>query len=292
MILSDFVLLRRRNQVWSESGIDSRQHSPDKKYFDAYPYTVEYRYNSRGFRDAEWPISIDELKNSIWCFGDSFTAGIGSPIDHTWVSILQKQTGIRCINVSMDGASNEWIARKINRVLEEINPQWIVVQWSYLHRTESSHTELPEEDLRIFELPYISTDNQLNNFRNIRASISNTTTVIVESCIPKCVMIHYYPFEIKDKINQIKGSDWPDVINMSYDEVIAIDKTISDELKNFKIYKELVEYFKYKDLFLAVDLENLEVKQIDFARDQYHYDHLTAGRFVDSIIGRFTTSSS
>jgi hypothetical protein len=104
--------------VWSESGMDSKEGCRNKQHFDSYPYAVEYRYNSRGYRDSEWPPTIEELKQCIWCVGDSFTVGLGSPLAHTWVNILQQRTGIRCINVSMDGASNEWMIRKINRILQ------------------------------------------------------------------------------------------------------------------------------------------------------------------------------
>ena len=233
-MLFDFILLSRRNQVWRESGLDSQKKCLDRKHFDSYPYSVEYRYNSRGFRDAEWPKSFEELKNSIWCFGDSFTVGIGSSVEHTWVNILQRRTGIRCINVSMDGASNEWIARKINRVLEEINPQWIVVQWSYLHRTESSNTNLIDESRQIYHLDNLSEEHQIDNFKKIRSGIKDTTVHIIESFIP-------------ESITPLNGPT------------------------------EFIE---------------LEIEQIDFARDGHHYDHLTAGKFVDSIIGQFKLVSS
>ena len=55
MILPDFILPSRQNQVWDESGLDSYAACLDKKHFKSYPHKVEYRYNSRGFRDTEWP---------------------------------------------------------------------------------------------------------------------------------------------------------------------------------------------------------------------------------------------
>ena len=70
MNLSDFILTTKQNQILTESAPDCRQHCLDRKHFDTYPYTIEYRYNSRGFRDNEWPDTIEELKNCIWCFGE------------------------------------------------------------------------------------------------------------------------------------------------------------------------------------------------------------------------------
>lgn len=290
-MLSDFILHSRRNQRWNESGLDSRQKCFDRAHFDSYPYAVEYIYNSRGFRDTEWPTAIEELKNAIWCFGDSFTVGLGSPLEHTWVNILQQQTGFRCINVSMDGASNEWIARKINRIVEEINPQRIVVQWSYLHRTESNNAGLTDEARRKEFLDDVSTKFQLTNFKQIRSTLRLSTTEILESFIPGSIQPSYQSASaFKTKINELRGSDWPDLTTMSLSEFNAIDKKILNEIKSFKIYDELVEYITCNSLFS--DLENLEIKQLDFARDHHHYDYLTAGKFVDSIIERFNLSSS
>ena len=137
MILSDFILHSRVNAVWQFSGMDSIEECRDKKHFKNYPYKVEYVYNSRGFRDTEWPESLEELKNAIWCIGDSFTVGLGSPLEHTWPYLLQQQTGRRCINVSMDGTSNEWIARKGISLVNTISPDIVIAHWSYTNRRES-----------------------------------------------------------------------------------------------------------------------------------------------------------
>jgi hypothetical protein len=289
VILSDFILFSRQNKILIESGIDSRQYCKDQKYFDTHPHTVEYRYNSRGFRDNEWPDSIEELKNCIWCFGDSFTVGLGSPIEHTWVNILQQKTGIRCINVSMDGASNAWIARKINRVSDEINPRLIIVQWSYLHRTENKNISLSDEDRRIAYSDNISINYQFDNFKNLQGSINNKSAQIVESIIPNALPIYHHN-QYKEKINILKGTDWPELIDITLDGFTAIDKSIKKELKNFGILTSIIEYLKYKHLIDTVDC--IFVEQIDFARDGHHYDYLTAGKFVDSIMERISTFSS
>ena len=106
MILPDFVIPNRANRTLLETGIDSLEQCNNKKWFINYPYSVTYHYNSRGFRDTEWP---EDLNLAIWCFGDSFTVGLGNPTEHTWPYILEKETGIRCINISLDGASNDWM---------------------------------------------------------------------------------------------------------------------------------------------------------------------------------------
>lgn len=134
MILPSFLLRFTANQKFKESGIDSLEFCIDSAHWLSYPYAVEYNYNSRGYRDAEWP---EDLDNVIWCFGDSFTAGIGVPFSHTWPQILSRLTERRTINVSIDGASNNWIARKLQELSREIQPQTVIIQWSFAHRREA-----------------------------------------------------------------------------------------------------------------------------------------------------------
>ena len=82
-----------------------------------YLHPITYNYNSRGFRDQEWPDSMTELREATWCVGDSFTVGLGSPVTHTWPNVLQQTLQKKTINVSMDGASNNLIARKVLKIL-------------------------------------------------------------------------------------------------------------------------------------------------------------------------------
>jgi len=146
MILPDLVLSTRANQHWQFSGMDSLEDCMGKKHFKSYPHAVDYVYNSRGFRDSEWPEDIDQLTHAIWCVGDSFTEGLGSPAEHAWPFLLQNQTNMKTINVSMDGASNAWIARRTVDILTEINPKYIILHWSYLHRREISQQEIWEKE--------------------------------------------------------------------------------------------------------------------------------------------------
>jgi hypothetical protein len=299
MILPDFILTSRQDKLWTESGFDSLKNCFNKDYFKSYPYTVEYNYNSRGYRDAEWPKTIDELKHCIWCVGDSFTVGLGSPLAHTWVNILQQRTGVRCINVSMDGASNEWIVRKINRIIEEINPQQLVVQWSYLHRGEKTDFSLSDERRRMgYALGNMTPLEQLMHFTNLQASIKNSTTQIVQSVIPRGIPVLTHD-QYKEIINRLKGANWPDLLDITIDQFDSIDTAVKKELENFEVFDAIINYLESKESSsqFSGPLYNVEqscilVDQIDFARDSHHYDHLTAGKFVDSVINRFNIASS
>jgi hypothetical protein len=291
MILSDFILLSRQNDTLTDSGLDSKQNCIDQKHFDSYPYAVEYRYNSRGFRDDEWPTSVEELKNCIWCFGDSFTVGVGSAIDHTWVNILQQRTGIRCINVSMDGASNDWIARKVNRVIETIQPTNIVIHWSFLHRGESPNDHLIDEHRKIFDTNVFEKD-QFNNFKKNLVSVEqyNKEVNIIHSLIPLASEI--FEMSIDEIWNLIKGFHWPGPPEVS-EEFDLIRTDIVRELQRWNLYDRVKWVLAFNELFAELaDRFIPHFDKLDLSRDGFHYDRLTANNFVDSIIGRLNVSSS
>jgi hypothetical protein len=173
-------------------GLDTVADCLDKQYFKNYPYAVEYKFNSRGFRDTEWPDS--NLSECIWCVGDSHTVGMGIPREHTWSYLLQEKTKTRTINVSMDGASNTWIARKASSIIESIKPKNIIIQWSYLHRRERFSIRLSDEDRRLWHADdfFDLEANIISTFSNIEQvnNIAKTQGVnIIHTFIPHCVSL-------------------------------------------------------------------------------------------------------
>ena len=191
-VLHDLVLHRRQNQVWQFSGIDCREHCVDLKHFLNYPHPIEYRYNNRGFRDSDWPTSIDELKQAVWCVGDSFTVGIGIPLNHTWPFILAQRLGKRTINISLDGASNDWIARRITDIKREIDPGWFVVQWTFVERRENPDTSLSDEDRRNQSIQY----TELENIANLQLCVESVDAAnVIHSTIP-----HFSGYQASQKL--------------------------------------------------------------------------------------------
>ena len=248
MILPNFVLTTRQNQVWSTSGLDSLEECVSKSFFNHYPYEVSYKFNSRGFRDEEWPETVEELRNCIWCFGDSFTVGMGCPYDSIWTKKLEKITGIRTINISMDGASNEWISRKVLRVIEEIDPKLMIIHWSYFDRREDPDTSLIDEDRRISLLS--NKDYQSNkNIKVLSENLKNTLR-----CIKKVESLNHHKV-IHSIIN--------DEIN-SYP--FPTRKTIHNSVES--IAKHYIPF----------------IDKVDYARDGHHYGIQTSELFVDKVV--------
>jgi uncharacterized membrane protein len=278
MILPDFILYSRINQHWHYTGIDSYDECSDKKHFKSYPYNIDYVYNSRGYRDQEWPDTLEELRESVWCIGDSFTVGLGSPLEHTWPYCVNQQLNKRTINISMDGASNYWIVRKAVDIINKIKPKLIIVQWSYINRAELNDSTLSDEARRQHFLDISLNDIELgNNFVKLVQKLESTkqNTGIIHSFIPDFGIAN----NIQETWGQIAGPDWP-AVPATLDEFNNLGVGVVDELtNNFKLYDMFNLYYR---LFHNIKYVP-EIHPIDLARDGHHYDILTAKKFAISV---------
>jgi hypothetical protein len=124
-------------------GMDSYEKCYNKQHFKNYKKEIIYQYNSRGFRGAEWP---EDLSDVIWCVGDSFTVGIGQPVEEAWPQLLEKKTGKRCLNLGEDGCSNDSIALRIQEIYKLYNPKLIIAMWSFLHRRRVNGKNIHYDD--------------------------------------------------------------------------------------------------------------------------------------------------
>jgi hypothetical protein len=278
MILPDFVLPSRINQIWSCSGIDSLELCMDKKHFEAYPHDITYNYNSRGYRDTEWPNDLEELQSAIWCVGDSFTVGLGSPIAHTWPWILQQATQRRIINVSMDGASNMWMARKSLDIVNKIKPAHLIIQWSYISRRENTIDALLDKAWQEF-------------YKNV-----------ADPGWPACTRLNIdqLPKKILEEIAQVHGKWQPD-IDDEMRRLMTINCTVDDDIKNTldcigslnqakstQIIHSFIPNFvppTHRGVVESqiVGLVISEIQYLDLARDGHHYDIATSREFVQQV---------
>ena len=287
MILPDIVLLPLANCCLQSTGIDSLDRCPDKQYFANYPYEVNYEYNSRGFRDTEWP---DDLTDVIWCIGDSFTVGVGSPLGHTWPHILSKATSRRTINISMDGASNNWIARKASRILSLGNVTPIIIHWSYIARRESKDP--------------VSLDSQFKKWYDSVKDpgwpdcppVNLIHTVLNSNII---LELTYQHVGFKNSISSLlHDSDL--ARRLQYDPTASdtddVDNLITcmQDIENIKGNNTVVHSFipdfcpitSSERLLERVPSTNviLPFRRLDWARDRHHYDIKTSTSFVDKIL--------
>lgn len=282
MLLPDLILPSRINQHWEYSGIDHIDHARDRQHFLDYPYPVEYVYNSRGFRDQEWP---DDLEDCIWCFGDSFTAGVGSPFSHIWPQVLQRKTNRRTINISMDGASNDWISRKIKYLLEEIRPRNIVILWSYFERRERPDPSMTDEQRRM-QVPALTDQDyqdNLTHFQQLTAWMqTDTRSNFINAMIPE----HYiFDADIAQRAwDDLRGIDWPRSVPRSQEEFQKLPQWILQEINDLHRDNKIKEMIRYCSVSDQIPNFLGTVPKIDLARDGHHFDVGTSDWFTDRII--------
>ena len=181
-LLPDLYLATRANACWDRTGVDDPRHCRDAGAWHHHE-EILYEFNSRGFRDREWPDDLLSLQSCLWCVGDSYTVGIGQPSREIWCQQLERLTMLPTINVSMDGASNAWIARRARQILTEVRPRILILHWSFTHRREDSRQDLPDELRRIWHSAHEDDDG---DFRQHIVGIEglDTSTRVIHSTIP------------------------------------------------------------------------------------------------------------
>ena len=296
MILPDLCLPSRINRRCQFTGINSYHACRDKQYFLQYPHEVVYHFNSRGFRDREWPFMLQDLQESVWCVGDSFTVGIGQPFDHIWPQVLQRAIGRRVINISMDGASNDWIFRKALQVLDVVNPIKVICMWSYTHRRELANPTLDDESRRL-HTSHATPSQDLEHWLQLMNMLQHRYADQVINCtIPE-----FHPvYQIAEIWQSVKDNSWgscPKNLHEFYD----LDDHIQHELQHVhQCFDLMLDTYKMADAGCAV-LQHVAPTQskvimtnqpLDWARDHHHFDILTAEWIVDQILNHIDQTNA
>jgi hypothetical protein len=182
----------------------------------------------------------------------------------------------------MNGASNEWIARRAAQVIEAINPTDVVIHWSYLWRGESPNTTLSDAD-RMIAINLTDGVDMASNFLSLVTSLDDkfASTNIIYSCIPGFSTLNKVSAE--EKWAMIKGGDWP-AMPMTHDEFSLLPPNILKELKRFDIDDKFEGFVMLNDMAANMPQWIKEFEILDFARDYHHYDKLTSEYFVSEIM--------
>lgn len=298
-MLSNFIWWSHRNFHDQTDGMDTASDCMNSEHFKNYPWPVEYCHNSRGYRDAEWPDTVQELEQAIWCIGDSFTVGYGAPSAHTWPVILQQQTRRRCINVSLNGASNEWIVRKITDLVKEIRPLIIVVHWTYTHRRELAEFNLPQVANLHWKIFY----NKIRDpaWPDVDLQDFHTLPDFIKQEIQD---IHYKPGLDKFNFDSVDTAIYDDdrvshysagaTVRDDTDNLLACVATAESlaQQHGARLIHSFIPRFAtaVESTKIMQKMQELKVKfvpelvQVDRARDGLHYDVKTAENLVQQVI--------
>ena len=99
---------------------------------------INYRYNSHGFRTAEFDRPFDAV-----CFGCSFTMGTGVHSQDTWPEQLAAITELTVANLGHAGSSNDTAVRFALHYLPLLRPRYAVWLQTDQHRIELLDDTVP-----------------------------------------------------------------------------------------------------------------------------------------------------
>jgi hypothetical protein len=271
--------------------MDCLAECKDKNHFRQYPDPVVYQYNSRGFRDAEWP---DDLKNSIWCVGDSFTVGLGTPFEYIWPQVLQKKTRKRTINLSMDGASNNWMARRAADVLTIVQPSTMIFMWSYVERREDDFNLVLQQKWESFYLqvrdPSWPSVNRIEDFAQLPYEIRQELRT-QHVCGPYLAISEdLSSIAPQHNIDELLRMQLPDATDSDHERNFTeCLKILSDANVCTKLIHTFIPDFATvnQHQYLAQLNTNAVIPPfpiLDWARDHHHFDRKTSDWLVTQLM--------
>lgn len=167
-----------KNQTRLNLSTDCLEECGHKEFYQNYSKQIDYKFNSKGFRDYEWPKKLSDV---IWCVGDSATLGVGQPFLETWPQVLQNRLKKRCLNISSCGASNDTIALRALEIIKKMKTKKIIIMWTFLHRRRKDN-----EDVHIDKHDF-GIINDLKNFSKNFHSINEKLPKAIHLIVPKAL---------------------------------------------------------------------------------------------------------
>ena len=211
----------------SALGLDSPDHCFDQKHYKQYPQ-FEYKFNSLGYRTVD---PTTWTGKEILVLGDSFTLGLGCSAEDIYTSQLEKTLNYPVLNFSLNGASNDWINRKLGQLLEFFDPPAVVVHYTFSHRRECPREDWFDDERTMCD-PLPSAAENYNNWHENFKSICNQNCNVVHSFITDW---HPEPVSYDNKmIPPIKKIDLArDGFHYGPRTHQAITNLLADELRQF-----------------------------------------------------------
>lgn len=93
----------------------------------------EHKYNSQGFREGEKPPQQDDTDHLVMGIGDSFTEGVGTHCDSTWLRFFEREINtrsnckIRTFNAGAKGSDVFFEYLLLEKLLQQYHPNTVVL---------------------------------------------------------------------------------------------------------------------------------------------------------------------
>ena len=163
--------------------------------------TVEYVYNSQGYRTEEFDTIPDSYAIAIGC---SQTEGVGLPYEFVYSNQLSRQLKLRVVNLGVASSGAMFVKKNILSWVNNIQkvPKFVVAQWPdpyrmFVYEENLAHFEFvhsPSQAL-IHHAIKMSENNLLELWMS---SIIETNTILRLLNIP-CYNIHFHKVDTYSK---------------------------------------------------------------------------------------------
>lgn len=147
LLIGEFVLrMKGDTYSWGElngrgyiSPYDKSQstclHKRDRseKFYNSPDFNYSLDLNKIGLRDRDHLLASKEGVNRIVGLGDSFTEGMGAPVDSTWLALLEKRLNFNCkdsfdvISGGVAGADVQSSYMLYDSILKKYRPDYVVL---------------------------------------------------------------------------------------------------------------------------------------------------------------------
>lgn len=263
------------NSIYSQSPIEyiTKDTKSQKKVIDIHrpnPDTFFYnqnsefkylqKYNSLGFRDNE--PNLDSSFYNIIALGDSFTEGIGSSQDSTWVQLLEeilktnnKNLKIQSINAGISGCDPINNYYNLQVILNKLNPNIVLITVNESDiidviirggKERFKNGEIKYNDAPWWEVFYLSS----YIFRAISYKIWGINSILMNE--------NQYNNQVEIALQKIEKSlieDYKDLSKKQNFEMVIIFNPLEKEIKNkIRPFKSLKENLLKDSSFQVIDL--------------------------------------
>ena len=189
----------------------------------------------------------------------------------------------------MDGASNNWMARKAVSLISQIQPKTVIIHWSYIERRE----EYPG---RFDQRQWSKTYNNIKDPSWPECPLLETAYTLPAHIIKEIVEVFKFPLgkyindhSLRSKCS--KAGIEQDIAN-TWECINSVAK-IAKEFDVNVINSFIPEFISsnLQDMFwnflTATEIQYVpEFQRLDLARDGHHYDIVTATQFVENLVGK------
>jgi hypothetical protein len=163
--------------------------------------TVEYVYNSQGYRTEEFDTIPDNYAIAVGC---SHTEGVGLPYEFVYSNQLSQRLGLQVINLGVASSGAMFVKKNILSWVTNIQkaPKFVIAQWPnpyrmFVYEKNFAHFELVQSPSQclIHHAIKLSENNLLESWVS---SIIETNTILRLLNIP-CYNIHFQKVDTYSK---------------------------------------------------------------------------------------------